>query len=210
MADAVEALRSGHGLAVAIAGRRISLVNPVKGDPGSAVLRTLGLVEEASPVGAAAHGATGVAAGVWLNPELYLVRWTKGRRWVVGYRLGAGSRPNHYFRTEGRIPTRFETGNWYGDVPEEVDDAFLEADLMLEDPPFPIPAPPPPPVAPSRPAKAARPPRTATPRPPKAAKPKAVAPPRTRTDVTRLCPSCRMHKAPGQFVAGSDLCVDCR
>lgn len=208
MADAVETLRS-HKVAVDIEGRRISLVEPVKGDPGSAVLRTLGLVEEASPVGAAAYGPTGVAAGVWRNPELYLVRWTKGRRWVVGYRLGAGSRPNHYFRTEGRIPTRFEMGNWYQDVPEEVDDAFLEGDLMLADPPFPLPAEPPPVVAPARPATA-RITRTAPARTPRATKPKAVTAPKSKPDLTRVCPTCRMHKAPGQFVPGSELCVDCR
>ncbi|MGI8808821.1 MAG: hypothetical protein ACR2KK_13470 [Acidimicrobiales bacterium] len=211
MADAIETLRSAHKLSIDIEGRRIRLVDPVRGDPGSAVLRTLGLVEEASPVGAAAYGPTGVAAGVWRSPELYLVRWTKGKRWVVGYRLGAGSRPNHYFRTEGRIPTRFETGNWYGDVPEEVDEAFLEGDLMLEDPPFPLPAvPPPPPPAPVRPPAAARQNRTAPARTPRAAKPRAVNAPRSKPDLTRVCPSCRMHKAPGQFVAGSDLCVDCR
>jgi len=209
MADAVETLRSGHRLSIDIEGRRIRLVDPVKGDPGSAVLRTLGLVEKASPVSTAAFGPTGVAAGVWRSPDLYLVRWTKGRRWVVGYRLGAGSRPNHYFRTEGRIPSRFETGNWYDDVPQEVDEAFLEGDLMLDDPPFPLPAAPPPPVVSVRPA-AARPKRTAPARTPRAAKPKAVTAPRSKPDLTRVCPSCRMHKAPGQFMAGSDLCVDCR
>jgi len=148
MAEAAEELRSGHGFVVDVEGRRIRLVEPVRGDPGSAVLRTLGLVEALSPVGAAAHGPAGVAVGVWRNPELYLVRWTKGKRWVVGYRLAGGSRPNHYVRTEGRIPTRFETGHWYGAVPEEVDEAFLDADLLLDDPPFPLPKVPPPPPPP--------------------------------------------------------------
>jgi len=209
MADAAETLRSGHGFVVDVDGRRIRLVEPVKGDPGNAVLRTLGIVEELSPVGAAAHGPTGVAAGVWRNPELYLVRWTKGRRWVAGYRLGGGSGPNQYVRTEGRIPTRFETGNWYGAVPEEIDEAFLEADLMLEDPPFPLPTQPPPPPAPVRPATA-RAGRAAPARTPRVAAAKKPVTPKARPDASRLCPSCRMHKAPGQFVAVSDLCVDCR
>ena len=209
MADAAETLRSGHGFVVDIEGRRIRLVEPVKGDPGNAVLRTLGIVEEVSPVGAAAHGPTGVAAGVWRNPELYLVRWTRGRRWVAGYRLGGGSGPNHYVRTEGRIPTRFETGNWYGAVPDEIDEAFLEADLMLEDPPFPLPVEPAPPPAPVR-ATAVRPKRAARARAPKAAAPKKPVAARSKPDTSRVCPSCRMHKVPGQFVAGSDLCVDCR
>lgn len=210
MADAAESLRSGYGLSVDVEGRRLRLVQPVKGDPGSAVLRALGLVEEVSPVGAAAHGPTGVAAGVWRNPELYLVRWTKGRRWVVGYNLGGGSLPNHYVRTEGKIPTRFETGNWYGEVPDTVDEVFLEADLMLEDPPFPVPPPPPPPAVTVRPptARATRP---APARPPRADKARTgVTAARAKPDLSRVCPSCRMHKAPGQFVAGSELCVDCR
>ena len=186
MAEALDALRGSHGDTVRVEGRGIRLTEPVKGDPGNAVLRALGALEEISPVGAAAHGPAGVAVGVWRNPELYLARWTKGRRWVVAYHLGGGSLPNHYVRTEGRIPTRFETGSWYGAVPAEVDEAFLDADLLLDDPPFPVPA---------------------APRPPKPAKQPA---PRTRTDVTRLCPSCSMHKRPVQFVEGSDLCVDCR
>lgn len=208
LADAVEALRAGLGYAIEVTGRQVCLVEPVKGDPGNAVLRALGLMEGASPVGAAARGAPGVAAGVWRSPDLYLVRWTKGRRWVVGYRLATGSRPNQYVRTEGRIPSRFETGNWYEAVPDEVDEAFLEADLLLDDPPFPIPAAPPPPAPAVRPASR---PRTAGPaRTPRAAKARTVTAPRGKPDLSRVCPSCRMHKAPGQFVAGSDLCVDCR
>lgn len=202
MADAAERLR-GHRFTVDVEGRRIRLVEPARGDPGGAVLRALGLVEDAAPVGAAAHGPGGVAAGVWCDPELYLVRWTKGRRWVVAYRLG-DSRPNHYVRTEGRIPTRFETGHWYGPVPAEVDEAFLAGDLVLDEPPFPLPAasaPPPPAAAPSRVAPARR---------PRATRPTAAGASKARAAATRLCPSCCMHKAAGQFVDGSPLCVDCR
>lgn len=209
MAEAIDALRSGHGYAIEVDGRGVHLVEPVKGDPGNAVLRALGAMEDVSPVGAAAHGPAGVAVGVWRNPELYLARWTKGSRWVVAYRLVGGSLPNHYVRTEGRIPTRFETGSWYGKVPDQVDEAFLDADLLLDDPPFPVPAaPPPPPAPPARTPRAtsSRPP--SAPRPPKPAKPAPA--PRARPDVTRLCPSCSMHKRPSQFVESSDLCVDCR
>lgn len=209
LSEAVDSLRSEHGLAVAVEGRQILLVDPSRGDPGNAVLRALGLAQAISPVGAAAHGPAGVAAGVWRDPELYLVRWTPGRRWVVGYRLAGGARPLHYVRTEGRIPTRFETGNWYGPVPAEVEEAFLEADVLLESPPFPPPPAPPPPAAAHRPAASSS-KRAAAVRPPRTQKPRTVAPPRRKPDTTRLCPSCRMHKAPSQFVAGSDLCVDCR
>ena len=206
MAEAIDTLRGGHGYVVNVDGRSIHLVEPVRGDPGNAVLRALGLVEGVTPVGAAAFGPTGVAVGVWRNPDLYLARWTKGRRWVVAYRLAGGSSPNHYVRTEGRIPTRFETGTWYGAVPSEVDEAFLEADLLLDDPPFPVPAAPPPPPAPA--ARAPRQSKPAAPRRERTPAHKTAAP--RRSEDIRLCPSCRMHKRPSQFVTGSDLCVDCR
>ena len=216
LAAAAETVRSEQGTAVEVRDRTICLVDPVKGDLGNAILRVLALVEAESPVGAAARGPNGVAAGVWRDPELYLTRWTKGKRWVVGYRLTGGSDPRHYVRTEGRIPTRLETGNWYGSVPDEVAEAFFDAGILLDDPPFPVPrpvAPPPPPPPPaSRPRKAsasAKPAAAAgagrTRRPPK------VAPaPKRRAQEPRVCPSCRMHKVPAQFVPGSDLCVDCR
>ena len=183
LADAAETLRRHHRLAVDVEDRTITVVDAVNGDPGHAVLRVLGVAEGASPVGAAAYGATGVAAGVWADPELFLARWTRGQRWVVGYRLGGGSKPNHYVRTEGRIPTRLETGSWYANVPDDVRARFSEAGLSLDERPFAgvdVPAADAPPA------------------------------PRSRAEPSRLCPSCCMHKAPGQFTAGSELCVDCR
>ena len=202
LTDAVEALRREHRLAVDVDERTITVVEAVKGDPGHAVLRVLGVAERVSPVAAAAYGAAGVAAGVWSSPELYLARWTRGKRWVVGYRLGVGSSPNHYVRTEGRIPTRLETGNWYAAVPDDVRRLFVDAGLSVDERPFAgvdVPgadAPPPPP------------PRT--PRSPRAPRPAKPAAPRARAEPTRLCPSCQMQKVASQFVAGSDLCVDCR
>lgn len=217
LSDVADQLRHDHGIAADVDGRSFVLPEPVKGDPGFAVLRVLGLADTLSPVGAAAHGPNGVAIGVWHRPALYVARWTRGRRWVVGYRLAAGSEPNDYIRMEGRLPTRLETGNWYGAVPDDVEQAFLEADLLLEEPPFPIPAALPPPER-----SAAR--RPSTPASPGASRPGAskraareprgkAAPPSRRdqaTTGTRLCPGCSMRKAATQFVAGSDRCVDCR
>ncbi|HEX2046735.1 MAG TPA: hypothetical protein VHF27_03165, partial [Acidimicrobiales bacterium] len=145
MAEAVELLRQERRVAFEVEDRAIRLVDPVNGDPGSAVLRVLGTAQAASPVGAASHGGGRVAMGVWRAPELYLARWTNGKRWVVGYRLPSDAKPNDYVRIEGRIPTRLETDNWYGPVPAAVEEAFLVAGLLLDDPPFPVPAPPPPP-----------------------------------------------------------------
>lgn len=216
LADTVELLRQDHGLAVEVEDRTILLVDPVKGDIGHAVLRVLGLAQDASPVAAAAHGPTGVAAGAWRSPELYLARWTKGRRWVVGYRLTGGAKPHDYVRTEGRIPTRLEIGNWYGPVPDPVGEAFFDGGLLLDEPPFPLPPQDcPPPTAPARVPPAGR-ARAAAAKPAPAtgkARPKPMRPvpaSNAPSDNLRLCPGCRMHKGPTQFVPQSEVCVDCR
>jgi hypothetical protein len=209
IADAADQLRSDRSVSFDVSERTIRLLDPVNGDPGFAVLRVLGEAQDASPVGAASHGPGRVAAGVWRAPELYLARWTNGKRWVVGYRLPGDAKPNDYVRMEGRIPTRLEIDNWYAAVPPTVDEAFLDAGVLLDDPPFPVP--PPAPVTPPRaPAKAAARPRaTSAPRAPRAAKPPA-APKRDKAPATRLCAVCRMQKSLSQFVPGSDVCVDCR
>ena len=206
--ETAAALASERGGAVHVEERTIRIADPVKGDAGLTVLRVLGQAQDAAPVGAAAHGDSGVAIGVWRNPELFVARWTKGRRWVVGYRIPGNSKPNAFIRTEGRIPTRLETGNWYGAIPDEVGEAFFEVGLLIDDPPFPIPpapvAPPPRPAAASAARKASS--RPTTPRTPRATKPARPAPGPT----TRVCPSCGMQKGLTQFIPGSDLCVDCR
>jgi hypothetical protein len=206
---------SDEGLALEITGRTFRLTDPVRGDAGSAALRVVGMVQGAAPVAIATHGATQVAAAVWAAPRLYVVRWSRNR-WVVGYRLAAGSRPNDYVRSEGRIPGHLETGNWYESVPDDVSETFTAVGLSLDSPPFPVPeqpAPEPRPVARrgaasstgrvSSAAKAPPPPRkTATPKPPAAPTP----PPPT----SRVCPGCNMRRMLTQFERGSELCVDCR
>jgi hypothetical protein len=217
IAEAADALRIEHDTKVDIEDRTIVVREPVKGDPGLTVLRVLGAAQAASLVGAAAHGENGVSVGVWRAPELYLARWPKGRRWVVGYRLTGGSRLSDYVGIEGRVPTRLETGHWYGPLPEEIADLFLEAGILVDDPPFPVPAPPAPapgPV-PRRAPGPSRPPAqrsgSVSPRP-RAEASKAAPTSRVRpaAPTTRLCAGCRMHKAAGQFVPGSDVCIDCR
>jgi hypothetical protein len=200
----------------------IKLLQPVKGDPGLTVLRVLGLAQDAPTVGAAAHGPNGVAIGVWCRPELYVARWAKGKRWVVGYKLAGDAKPNMFIRTEGRIPTRLEIGNWYGPVPDEVSEMFFGVGLLIDDPPFEVPPPPAVPLATrlaagsgAMPRPGAKPtassPRSTAPRSaprPRTARPAAT--PRPAKASSRLCPGCGLHKAMGQFVEGSDLCVDCR
>src|SRR5215218_1723241 len=199
IADAVEQLRLEWKIPFEVEDRSIRLTEPVNGDPGSAVLRVLGTAQAASPVGAASHSPGKLAVGVWRAPELYLARWTNGKRWVVGYRLPSDAKPNDYVRMEGRIPTRLETDNWYGPVPAEVDEAFLDAGLMLDDPPFPVP--PPAPRAPAsqpRPRAAPSAPRTARePRSPRA----APAPKPAPAPTARVCASCGLRKSLTQFVA---------
>lgn len=210
IADAVELLRAERKIAFQVEDRSICLLDPV-GDPGSAVLRVLGTAQAASPIGVASHGPGKLAVGVWHAPDLFLARWTNGKRWVVGYRLPGGAKPNDYVRMEGRIPTRLETDNWYGPVPATVDEAFLDAGLLLDDPPFPVP--PPPPRA-AEPSPRPRVDNAAVPRARAASRaPKPRAAPARRPDpapTARICPSCRMVKSLGQFVPGSELCVDCR
>lgn len=216
-AEAVGRL-SEEGLALEISGRTFRVTEPVRGDAGAAALRILGMVQGAAPIAIATHGATQVAAAVWTPPRLYVVRWARNR-WVVGYRLTTGSRPNDYVRSEGRIPGHLEVGNWYESVPDEVSDTFLAVGLTLASPPFPVPAQPqpdlPPParraassssgrVSAAEKAPPARPaPRQRTPKPPPAPKP---PPPPT----SRVCPGCNMRRTLTQFEPGSDLCVDCR
>jgi len=215
-AEAVGRL-SDEGLALEISGRTFRIVDPVRGDAGAAALRLLGMVQMAAPVAIATHGATQVAAAAWIPPRLYVVRWARNR-WVVGYRLAGGSRPNDYVRSEGRIPGHLEVGNWYESVPDEISEAFIGVGLELVSPPFPVPAQPEPeaPPTPRRTAASggrvsaaekappARPPRRAsTPKPPPAPKP----PP---TPTSRVCPGCNMRRQLTQFEPGSELCVDCR
>lgn len=210
---------SDEGLALEITGRTFRLVDPVRGDAGSAALRLLGMIQAAAPVAIATHGATQVAAAVWAPPRLYVVRWSRNR-WVVGYRLAGGSRPNDYVRTEGRIPGHLETGNWYESAPDEVSETFEAVGLSLASPPFPVPAQPvsEAPTTPRRraagssgrvssaekapPARpAAR--RVIAPKPPPA--PKLPLPP-----TSKVCPGCNMRRTLTQFEPGSELCVDCR
>lgn len=218
-AEAVARL-SDEGLALEISGRAFRIVDPVRGDAGAAALRLLGMVQGAAPVGIATHGANQVAVAVWVPPRLYVVRWSRNR-WLVGYRLAAGSRPNDYVRTEGRIPGHLEIGNWYESAPDEVSDTFTAVGLTLDSPPFPVPAQPEPePSATPRrtasasggrgsaaeKAPAARPAsrRVSTPKTP----PPAPKPPPAPT--SRVCPGCNTRRTLTQFEPGSELCIDCR
>jgi hypothetical protein len=199
-AEAVGRL-SEEGLALEISGRTFRIVDPVRGDAGAAALRLLGMVQTAAPVAIATHGATQVAAAVWTPPQLYVVRWARNR-WVVGYRLASGSRPNDYVRSEGRIPGHLEIGNWYESVPDEVSDTFLAVGLSLTSPPFPVPAQP----QPEPPPPARRSASASTGRVSAAEK----APPARPAPTTKVCPGCNMRRTVTQFEPGSDLCVDCR
>lgn len=207
---------SDEGLALEISERTFRLVDPVRGDAGAAALRLLGMVQGAAPVAVATHGAQ-VAVALWSPPHLYVARWARNR-WVVGYRLAGGSRPNDYVRSEGRIPGHLEVGHWYESVPDEVSETFMAVGLSLESAPFPVPTQPepPPPATPRRTASSAgrhsaaekapppRPPRReSTPKPPPAPKP---PPPPT----SRVCPGCNMRRTLTQFDTGSELCIDCR
>jgi hypothetical protein len=201
--EAARRLMSEHGVTSTVEDRSLHIPGPVKGDAAFAVLNAVAVGQDASPVGAATYGPAGGAMAVWSRPTLLLARYVKGRRSVVSYRIPGGSSLTTYLRTEGHIPTRLEAASWYAAVPDDVSEAFLSVGLLLDEPPFPVQAAPPPVSrsAPSRaPATTARP---SSPRP-------APVRPAAKTDQSRVCPECGMRKGPTQFVAGSDLCVDCR
>ena len=219
-AEAVGRL-SDEGVSLEISGRTFRLVDPVRGDAGAAALRYLGMVQGAAPVGIATHSGIQVAAAVWAPPRLFVARWSRNR-WIVGYRLTPGSRPNDYVRSEGRIPGHFETGNWYDSVPDEVADIFDAVGLPLVSAPFPVPVqplpePPPPPRrgaasggSGGRGSSAEKaPPGRPAPRKPAAPKP-PPAPPPPPPPTSKVCPGCNMRRTLTQFAPGSDLCVDCR
>ena len=212
IAAAVEELAIEHGLAATVEDRLILLRDPVTGSLHLAVLQALGYAADAAPVGAASYGPAGVAAGAWLAPELYIVRWTGGSRWVSAYRFGNRARPDTYLRDDTGIPSHLQKGNWYGDVPDEVTEVFFSVGILLDEPPFPVPEPPPRPPAPEPAAKRASTgsSSSASPRTPRA--PRSKAPPALRkvAPATRTCMSCFQQKHPDQFVEGSDLCIDCR
>lgn len=208
---------SDEGLALEISNRTFRLVDPIRGDAGAASLRLLGMVQAAAPVAIATHGATQVAAAVWSPPHLYVARWARNR-WVVGYRLAGGSRPNDYVRTEGKIPGHLEIGHWYEAVPEDVSETFTAVGLSLETAPFPVPAQPEPPAAPIGRRRAASGGRVsaaekappARPAPRRAAAPKPPSAPKPAPPTSRVCPGCNMRRTLTQFDSGSELCIDCR
>lgn len=206
IAETLAQLVYERGKAAELEGRTIRLTDPVGGDPGAAMLGILGSAQDDPPVGAAAHGPGAVVMGVWHPPHLYVARWSNVTRWVIGYRLPASARPDRYIRAEGRIPSHLEHGRWADVVPDEVVEAFADVGLSFDEPPFPPPPRPAPKAAPAQPARKASssgPSRTRA-----AARPKPA--PRTPKPTVRLCPACHMQKALPQFVAGSDLCNDCR
>jgi hypothetical protein len=208
---------SDEGLALEISGRTFRLVDPIRGDAGAASLRLLGMVQSAAPVAIATHGATQVAAAVWSPPHLYVARWARNR-WVVGYRLAGGSRPNDYVRTEGKIPGHLEVGHWYEEVPDDVSETFTAVGLSLVTAPFPVPAQPEPPARPTPRRTAASGGRVsaaekappARPAPRKAATPKPPTVPKPAPPTSRVCPGCNMRRTLTQFDPGSELCIDCR
>ena len=206
IATAAEELRSEHGFATRIEGRTILITESVPGTLHLLALEALGYASAAAPVGAAAHGPGGVAAAAWLAPELYIVRWTGPTRWVSAYKFPNRSRPDTYLRDDTGIPSHLAKGSWYGEVPDDVAEAFYSVGILIDEPPFPVPQPPPPPPA-AEPRRAASPRSPAAPRAPR---PKAPAAPKKVAPATRTCMSCFQQKHPDQFVEGSDLCVDCR
>lgn len=132
---AAETLEVEHGLEAQVDGNRITITTELTSDPAKLALRAIGLASAAPAVGVVARNATTTAAAAWRKPDLVVVyRTPKGRR-VTHSKLTGTLSPADHLHSEGRIPTRFEKGNWYDSnpVPAEVEEVLLEADLLLEE-----------------------------------------------------------------------------
>ena len=207
-----------EGIKATVEDRLILLSNPM-GSPHVAVLQALGAASRAAVrVGAAAHGTSGVAAAVWLAPELYVARWTGANRWVAGYRFPARARPDAYVREESGHPQPAQQRQLVRRRARRGQRGVLLRRAAPRRAAVPGPGAAPAARAPGagrlssahgggaprprrrrrRPGRPARRPRPGPPRPAKV------------TTVLRSCPGCNLSKHPSQFVAGSDLCVDCR
>jgi hypothetical protein len=210
---AIDQLAEELGIVARLEDRVLRLTTPVPGSPHLAILQALGWAAKAAPIGGVAHGPNGVAAAVWLGPELYIARWTGKSRWVSAFKFSARARADEYLREESGIPSHLNRGSWYGDVPDEVAEAFFTVGLLLDEAPFPVPQPPEPPPAPAKPARSSTraPAAPREPRAPRAPRKRAEpAAPKRVAPATRTCAMCNLQKHPGQFIEGSDLCVDCR
>jgi hypothetical protein len=68
VATAAELLREEHGMGCEVDDTCIRITDEVSGDPGTAVLRAIGLAQDAPAVGATAAGPKGSAAAAWRAP----------------------------------------------------------------------------------------------------------------------------------------------
>lgn len=135
LAQAAERLADEYGLASEVDGTCIRISTAVPGDPVAAVLRAIGLAQDADVVGAVASGPKGTAAAVWRTPHVVVARRIPTVRRVTHYKLDYWSSPNDFARTEGRIPADLEQGNWYGEdaLPDWVEELLLEGGMLLEE-----------------------------------------------------------------------------
>lgn len=132
IAAAVELLYVEHGTAAEVAGTCIRITDPVAGDGTNAVLRAIGLAQDAAVVGAVASGPKGAAAAVWRAPLLAVVRRGLKRR-VTLYKFSGLLRPSDYGRAEGILTHQYEQGNWFAAVPDHVQELLLEGGVLIED-----------------------------------------------------------------------------
>lgn len=133
-ADAVDELMGSIGWSCEVHGTCIRINDPVAGDPVSAVLRAIGLAQDAPVVGATAAGPKGSAAAAWRSPMVVVVRRGPKARRITLYKLDGWFKPEYYAKSFGHVPSDLEQGNWYGDeVPPAVEDLLLEAGILLEE-----------------------------------------------------------------------------
>ncbi len=93
IATAAELLREEHGMGCELNDTCIRIMDEVLGDRGAAVLRAIGMAQDAPAVGPTAAGPKGSAAAAWRAPFIAMVRRTPKARRVTRYKLKGPLRP---------------------------------------------------------------------------------------------------------------------
>jgi hypothetical protein len=130
IADTVRALID-DGIAAEAYGRRIDILWPVRHALMTAV-KTLEAAQEGSPVGVRVSDGVCELVAAWVDPDLLVAEITDEYRQITRY-PEARLLPSGQFTYRREDPNRSANHRWrYGALPDEVVDAFLQADIVME------------------------------------------------------------------------------
>ena len=112
IADAIRVLEDEWGITAARRGQTIDLLEGVRGDPLTAVLRAVGLAQAAAPVAARASTAAVTVAVVWQPPQLVVIRRFRTTIDAARYALTGLMGPHEYAVTGERLPASLVVQRW--------------------------------------------------------------------------------------------------